>query len=38
MSQSLGEKIKKIREFRKISLEELSGKTGYSVAYLSVGN
>ena len=35
MSQSLGEKIKKIREFRKISLEELSGKTGYSVAFLS---
>lgn len=35
MSQPLGDKIKKIREFRKITLEELARKTGYSVEFLS---
>lgn len=35
MAQSLGEKIKKVREFRNLSLEDLSQKTGYSVDFLS---
>ena len=34
MAQSLGEKIRKVREFRKISLEDLSKKTGYSKEFL----
>ena len=34
MTQSLGEKIRKVREFRKISLEDLSKKTGYSKEFL----
>lgn len=34
MSRPLGDKIKEIREFRKLTLDELASKTGYSPEFL----